>query len=141
MLREVCRKGLHPMTHANILYEGGGKIRRCFMCRTASLNARLRRNHKPRPPDTGVCMKGLHKWVPENLYTDTKGQARCRICRDETHRIVYARNVVIRCVVKGCKRLTHRAADSGNYICLQHRTNPPGWIQRLGLRIVGTRLV
>ncbi len=137
MQREVCRKGLHPMTPANLYYEG--KVRRCFMCRSASLQARLRRKHKPRPPETGKCMKGLHVWKPENWYVDKKGTTRCKPCRDTTHRITYARNIVIRCVVKGCKRLTHRA--SGNYICLRHRINPPEWIQRLGLSIVGTCLV
>lgn len=128
------------MTPANTLYETGGTIRRCLMCRDESLRRRLRRRHKPRPPETGWCMKGLHEWVPENWYTDQRGTQRCKPCRDVAHAIVYARTVVIHCVVKGCNRLTHRGAETGNYICKNHRAEPPDWIARLGLRIVGTRL-
>jgi hypothetical protein len=41
-LREVCRNGLHPMTHDNIVYEGG-ETRRCRACRRLSHRVGLRR--------------------------------------------------------------------------------------------------
>lgn len=128
--KQVCRRG-HPLKGANLLYEANGTVRRCLMCRSENLHERLRRQHKPHPSETGVCKKGLHAWV--------EGARRCSECTRARHALDYPTKQNIHCVVKGCERLTHRA--DGNYICKQHRANPPEWIARTGLKIVGTRLI
>jgi hypothetical protein len=134
-----CRRG-HPLRGDNVLLERDG-IRRCKVCRQNSLHQRLRRHHAPRPPETGVCQKGLHFWVAENWVVDKHGAVRCRPCREHRHREIYARTQVIPCLIKNCPRATHRPANSGNYICKFHRAHPPRWIAATGLSVVGTRVV
>lgn len=34
-------------------------------------------------PDPTKCFKGLHDWIPENLYTDGDGHTTCRLCKNE----------------------------------------------------------
>jgi len=134
-----CRRG-HPLRGDNVVHEPNG-TRRCKVCRQNSLHDRLRRHHAARPPETGVCQKGLHAWVAENWVVDKRGVARCRPCRERKHQEIYARTQVIPCLIKNCPRATHRPLDSGNYICKWHRTYPPAWIAATGLRVVGTRVL
>jgi hypothetical protein len=110
------------------------------MCRTSSLNDRLRRKHSPHPSETGLCRKRLHPFRDPNLYYDTQGQPRCIACRDQAKVERKQRTQLIRCIVKECKRLTRRS-EGGTYICPKHRKSPPPWIKRLGLQIVGTQIL
>jgi len=128
------------MAGANILTEANGTVRRCLMCRVQSLENRLRRHHKARPPDSGLCMAGLHEWTPANQLDRGDGTFRCRPCAQAAQRRFYAGKHYVSCVVAGCERATYRSDDS-TYVCRTHRAQPPAWFARLGMRIQGTRLV
>jgi hypothetical protein len=138
--KTMCQKGKHPFTAANTIYEPSG-VRRCFMCREASKLARLRRFHNPHPTDTGMCEAGLHLWIPENLVSHGReGTFRCKPCAQAAQRKFYEGKHYVSCIVGGCPRATYRRDDS-NYVCRNHRANPPSWFEKLGLIIQGTQLI
>ena len=102
----------------------------------------LRRKHRAQPSETGVCWKGLHAWGPENQVVEGHdGHVRCRLCRRIAQRAQYHRgHRRVPCIVHGCHRATNRRGGE-NYICPKHRREPPEWIARLGLAVVGTEVV
>lgn len=137
-----CKRG-HEFTPANTIRRTDG-TRLCRECEEVRRRAYLRRKGiRSQPSESGKCYKGLHPWVPENLYFSPDGHARCIQCRRIAARALWHRNHVW-CIVKGCQRMTARQAG-GTYICPTHRAQPPAWlasrIARREVRIVGTEVL
>lgn len=45
----LCKAGLHPVTEENVIVRGGGKVRLCRPCRSASEKAKYRRSREVSP--------------------------------------------------------------------------------------------
>lgn len=130
-----CKRG-HEFTPANTIWRKDRGTKRCRECFEAyRLLLRKRRN----PSETGRCRKGLHPWIESNWYIDKNGYAHCRGCERIARHALAQKGRVI-CIVRSCKRATVRGYG-GTYICPRHRKDPPAWIFKAGLRIVGTEVV
>lgn len=134
-----CKRG-HEFTLANTIWRQPTMSRLCRECEEMRRQARAKRNLVlPNPSESGWCRKRRHKWIEANWWYDQQGYAHCILCRRAAARELYHRNHS-GCIVKGCERVT--AGDrSRAYICPKHRKDPPAWIFRAGLRIVGTEVV
>lgn len=139
-LRTHCKRG-HEFTPANtLLWKSRHGDRLCRECEEMRRDLRVKRmGRQPCPAESGLCRKGLHRWIEENLSIDRRGHGHCIPCRRSAMRALYHRSHAA-CIVKGCDRAT-AGERTRTYICPKHRIDPPAWIFRAGLRVVGIEVV
>lgn len=133
----LCRKKLHEMMPANTYHRRDGYVQ-CRECRSLSTEAWYRRRCSPCPAMSGKCKKGLHAWKPENWRSNGE-HVTCAPCARMQARERHRLTGTEWCIIKNCPRRSVKIGQP--YICRLHRQNPPAWMFKAGLRIVGTRVL
>jgi hypothetical protein len=79
-LRELCRRGLHPMTGDNVGVQRSTGRQFCKACRRDRRRRARQERAKERAAEP-ICRKG-HALTDDNLHTTAKGNRVCRACLD-----------------------------------------------------------